>query len=100
MNLTYKDTPLLDIIHSKTISSVCEGHLISMTFPPRNWEGNYANNHSSFIQRHWSSKLNCLFKCIMSSFLIFDNHTQFDFFNSFKDVTMQHINLLRDGCQR
>jgi hypothetical protein len=30
------------VTHSKKICSVCGGHLISMNFPPRNWEGYYA----------------------------------------------------------
>jgi hypothetical protein len=28
----------------KALFSVCGGHFISMNFPPRNWEGYYANS--------------------------------------------------------
>jgi len=30
--------------HSQNICNVCGGHLISMNFPPGNWEGYYANS--------------------------------------------------------
>jgi hypothetical protein len=32
----------ITVKHSRKICSVCGGHLISINFPPRNWEGYYA----------------------------------------------------------